>query len=98
VLHEQRDACSTKRLYLTRAFAETLPRYLAVTLGGQRVEAHHRRRLGSPIALALLALSPPSILVRFDGSRFAARALDTRVEITKQYVRPFFSKAQLVRP
>jgi hypothetical protein len=31
--------------------------------------------------LALLALSLPSILVGFDGSRFATRALNARVEI-----------------
>jgi len=38
----------------------------------------------------------PSILIGFDGSRFAAgRGLDTRVQIAKQDARPFFSSAHL---
>jgi hypothetical protein len=59
--------------------------------------SRHRRVSGSPVALPLLALPPPCILIGFDGSRFAAGALDTGVEVSKKDVRPFFSNAQLVR-
>lgn len=52
-------------------------------------------RLGSPIAFALFALAPPSSLVGFDGSRFAAGLLNISVEITEKEVRPIFSSTQL---
>jgi hypothetical protein len=63
------------------------------------VVGHPRRRgSGSPIALAPQALSLPSILIGFDGSRFAARALDTCVEIAEKKVCPLFSKPRIGRP
>jgi len=50
----------------------------------------------SPIALALFALSPPSILIGLDGCRFAVgRGLETHVQIAKQEVRAYFSGAHL---
>jgi hypothetical protein len=63
----------------------------------QGTVAPRAARLGAPIAFAPFPLSLPSSLVSFDGCRFAASALDTRVEIAKKDVRPLFSKAHLGR-
>lgn len=52
--------------------------------------SQHGQWSGSPIALALLPLSPPSILVGLDRSRFSAWLLGTLLEIAKKDVRPFF--------
>ncbi len=54
------------------------------------------RGSGTPVALALLALSLPGTLVGFDRGRFAGRRrLDTHVRIAKQEVRAYFSRAHL---